>query len=453
MINRSLAPLPTEIASFDFPKVQQFTLSNGIKIYFVHKNNLPVVSVSLLVEAGSKFDPVEKKGLAYLTSLLLDEGAGEFDAIQLSDEFEKLGSMFSVSADQDHMHMSLLSLTENFERSLYLFGRVLTEPRFEQNEFEREKKKLLDRILQLTDDAGYIASTVFEKLILHNSPYELPEMGYAKTVKNISNDDIINYYKKNFSNQLTSVIVVGNFSTKMLSESLEYSLGKWQVDALNRSTFIPPSKPVGKYYIIDKKDSAQCEIRVGHISSKRTAPDFYATRIMNNILGGQFSSRINLNLREAKGFTYGATSAFSHYKDAGIFGIHTAVNIENTAEAVKEILKEIDGIRLEITKKEIDFAKSSMIKQYPSRFETYSQIARSIETLIVHSLSFAELENYISIIERLTDEEIIQAARKNILPDDLVIVLCGEKDKIMNQLKAELNTTAIMLNYEGEIIN
>jgi zinc protease len=148
MIDRSIAPSPTEKTSFEIPKIQKLELSNGIEIYFVPKNNLPVVYISLLTEAGSKYDPKGKKGLSYLTSLLIDEGAAKFDAIELSDEFEKLGSMFSVSCDQDHVNLSLLSLRENFDRSLYLLGKILTEPKFEQKDFVREKKKVLDRILQ-----------------------------------------------------------------------------------------------------------------------------------------------------------------------------------------------------------------------------------------------------------------------------------------------------------------
>jgi zinc protease len=173
---------------------------------------------------------------------------------------------------------------------------------------------------------------------------------------------------------------------------------------------------------------------------------------MNTILGGQFSSRINLNLREAKGFTYGANSAFSYYQDSGLFEINTAVNIENTGAALKEILKEINGIRTEITEKEIDFAKSYLIKQYPARFETYSQIAKNIESLIVHSLPFDELTNYVENLASQNRENILSSAIQNILPDELVIVMCGEKGKIVDQLKIELNVIPVELDIEGNLI-
>lgn len=452
MIDRSIAPLPAEPKSFIIPRVQKFILSNGIEIFFVHKNNLPIIHASVLIEAGSKFDPANKAGLAYLTSLLIDEGAGEFNALQLSDEFEKMGSILSISADQDYINLSLLSLTENFDHSLYLLGKILTEPKFDEKDYAREKKKVLDKILQLKDDAGYIASTIFEKIVFQKTFYELPELGYSKSVEQISNQDVIDYYRSMFTNNNTKIIAVGNLPAGSVIDQFEKTIGKWNNKLLAKNAFAPPDKPGSKYYIIDKKDSAQCEIRIGHPAKKRTAKDYYATRIMNTILGGQFSSRINLNLREDKGYTYGASSAYSYYKETGLFEIHTAVNIENSADAVKEILKEIDGIRREITEKEIDFAKSFMIKQFPSRFESFSQITRNIETLVIHSLEFSELENFINNIESVTSEEILEAAKENIIPDDLVIVLCGGKNKILSQLKDELNVEPVELDSDGILI-
>jgi zinc protease len=452
MIDRAKAPISTAKIPFELPGVENYSLSNGLQVYFVRKEKLPVVYLSLLTSAGSKFDPAEKKGLAYLTSLLIDEGAGEFDALRLSDEFEKLGSIFNVSIDQDFVDLSLFSLKENFERSIYLLSKVLTEPRFEQKDFEREKKKVLDRILQLQDDAGYTASTVFERLIFKNSYYELPELGFEKSVNNISPPDVTGFYKNHFSNAGTKIFIVGNLEKENLLHHLENNLGKWKNGSNSSIEFTPEEREETKYYIIDKKDSAQCEIRIGHIAKKRNSVDYYATRLMNTILGGQFSSRINLNLREAKGFTYGANSAFSFYQQTGLFEVHTAVNIENTGAAVKEIFNELTGIRADITKKEIEFAKSNLIKQYPSRFETYAQITKNIESIVLHSLSFDEMNRYEEILDKVTDDEIKKSAIENIFPGQAVVVLCGEKDKIEPQLANELGVSAITLDNEGNRI-
>lgn len=203
MFDRSSAPEPKSKSIFEIPQINTFALANGIEVYFVKKENLPIVYLSAATSAGSKYDTIEKKGVAYLTSLLIDEGAGEFDSLQLNDEFEKIGSIFNVSASPDATNFSILSLKETFDRSVYLLGSILTKPRFEQTDFNREKKKVQDRLLQLKDEAGYIASTVFEKQIFRNTFYEFPEIGLSQTVQNITNEDILNFYQHKFNERNT----------------------------------------------------------------------------------------------------------------------------------------------------------------------------------------------------------------------------------------------------------
>ena len=452
MIDRSSAPLAAKKALFQIPQTEKFSLENGIEVYFTHKNNLPIVYLSAVTSAGSKFDSPDKVGTAYLTSLLIDEGAGEFNSLQLSNEFEKLGSMFHVSANQDNIGFSLLTLAENFERSLYLLGSVLTKPRFEQPDFDREKKKVQDKLLQLKDESGYIASSVFEKLVFRNTYYEFPEIGLAETVNQISNEDVKNFYRNGFSGNATKFFIAGNLDPEELRKTLNAQIGSWVSSSASELAFNYPQRSQTQYYIVDKKESAQSEIRIGHISKKRNVPDFYATRIMNSILGGQFSSRINLNLREDKGFTYGAGSNLNYYANAGLFEVQTAVNLQSTAAAVKEIFKELNGIRSGITEKEIEFAKSYLIKQYPSRFETFSQIAKNVESLVIHSLPLDELKVYEEKLYSVTYEEVRQSALENIFPDEMFVVICGEKENVAKQLKDELGVDAIELTHEGNLI-
>ncbi len=453
MFDRSSAPEPTSKAIFEIPQINTFTLDNGIEIYFVKKESLPIVYLSAVTSAGSKYDTIEKKGVAYLTSLLIDEGAGEFDSLQLNDEFEKIGSIFNVSASPDAINFSILSLKETFNRSVYLLGSILTKPRFEQTDFSREKKKVQDRLLQLKDEAGYIASTVFEKLIFRNTFYEFPEIGLSKSIANITNDDIRNFYQQKFNEKSTKLFIVGNLEQDKLSEVLNKEIGSWTNGKETNLTFGYPKRATTQYFIIDKKDSAQSEIRVGHVAKKRNAEDFYANRIMNTILGGQFSSRINLNLRERKGFTYGANSSFGYYNNAGFFEIGTAVNLVNTGEAVKEIFNELNGIRKEITAEEIEFAKSYLIKQYPARFETFAQIAKNIESLIIHALPLDELNRYTDKLDSVTNEEVQQAALNNVFPEESFVVICGEKESVAKQLKTEIGIDAIELDFEGNFVN
>ena len=448
MINRTVPPTEKGNISFDIPKINLVKSSTGAQVYFVQKEKLPIIQLSVLFSCGSKFDPVDKRGLAYLTSLMFDEGAAEYDALQLNNEFEKLGTVLSVSSDHDIFSLSILSLKENFQRSIELLSKIINQPRFEEKDFKREKKKLLDRILQLKDEPSYIASTVFDSLIFKNSYYEFPEIGIERGVNEITIDDIISFYRENILKSNLQIVVTGNITEAELLELIDKYLIK-NTNTLKQPKFLQPVKNNTNFYLIDKKDSAQSEIRIGHISKPRNAKDFYATIIMNTLLGGQFSSRINLNLREQKGFTYGANSSFNYLRDAGYFEVSTAVNIQNSGEAISEILKELNAVRLNITKEEIRFAKSYLVKQFPSRFETYTQIAKNIVSLIVHSLPTDYYNGYTVNLESTTEGEIFEAANDNIFPNQLIVLAVGDKKLIEPQLKMISNGNLTELDLDG----
>ncbi len=451
MINRTLPPKSSGTVSFEIPQAKIITLSNGIEVYFVKKDKLPIVYTYTLSFSGSKFDPADKKGLSFLTSLLIDEGAGEFDALQLNNELEKLGIIFGIDVDHDVFSFSILSLKEHYHRAIELLSKIIFEPRFEQKDFEREKKKVLDKITQLKDEPGYIASSAFYKRIFLNAEYSSPEIGYEEMVQNFSNDDVKFFYSKLFQESLSKIIVVGNIEETELTDLYEKYFSKWNGKNAGLNQTIQINRDRTKFYYVHKKEAAQSEIRIGHISKGRNADDFYASRIMNTILGGQFSSRINLNLREKKGFTYGAGSSFNYFQQCGFFEVSTAVNIKNTGEAISEILKELDGIKKNISQEEIDFAKSYLIKQFPSRFETYVQTAKNFVPLIIHLLPVDYYNSYTDKLKNVTNEEVLNAAKENIFTDQLAVVIVGDKKEILPQLKT-ISDDVIELDIYGHRI-
>ncbi len=452
MIDRNKTPLPSANIEFELPEIKTFKAVNNFDIYFVKKEKLPIVFINLSCYSGSKIEPANKNGLAFLTSLVIDEGAGEFDALQLSDEFEKLGSIFSTSVSHDSNDFTLLSLKENFEYSFNLISKVLTEPHLKQKDFEREKNKLLNRILQLKDDASFVASSAFEKILFKDTIYELPEIGLISTVSNIDLNDVIKYYNENIFSNHYNIFVVGNIEEDFLLNTIEKYLSKIKSGQTKEISFKKDETTNTKFYVIDKKESAQAEIIIGHLAKNRNAEDYYPTKVMNTILGGQFSSRINLNLRENKGYTYGASSSFGYYKHSGLFSVHTAVNIENTADAVKEILKELKNIQENVKQEEVEFSKSYLIKQFPLNFETYSQVEKIIEQLIFHSLPLDELKVYQSKINNVQLEDVLLAANQNIHLDKLSIVTVGDLNKIIPQIKNQFNIEPIILDNEGNEI-
>lgn len=451
MIDRSKSPLPGGEITFHLPEMKRFALNNGLKVLFVQKEKLPLLQLSLLIRAGSINDASEKAGTAHLTAMMIDEGAGPYNSLELDDEIEKLGSIVSISNNHDSLYVSLLTLIENFERSLELTSLIINDPVMAEEDFKREQYKLENKLQQLYDDPGYIASSNFDRICYKGTNYAQPAMGIKSSISKIELNDIKDFYTNHFSPQNAELIVVGNISQADLEDKLNTYLSSWKsnkVEVQKEMLFVPKSKTI---HLIHKEDSAQTEIRVGNLTSKRRDGDYFDKMIMNTILGGQFSSRINLNLREDKGFTYGANSMMGYNAATGMFRIGTAVNLENTGETLSEIFKEIKGIKEDISSDEIEFAKSFLIKSFPSKFETYGQIATNLNTLVIHNLHDTYYNEYIENVSKVTKETALEAAKGNLKEEDMVIVLVGDRDKIIPQL-SNFDYKIVELDIEGNIL-
>lgn len=435
-INREIKPLPNEEINFSLPEIQNFTLDNKLKVFFVQKNELPILQINLVVNAGSKFDPTDKKGLANLSSMTIDEGAGNYNALELSDEFDTLGSHFNVGTSQDNVFLSLQTLKENFNRSLDLFSSVVTKPHFNQKDFDREKRKVLIKLMQMRDEPDQIADASFEFLVLgKDNPYSSITLGDEKSIGNISNEDVKLFYNLNFNPDNSALVVVGDSSIEELKENLNIFLIEWKPEKVETTKIGKSSRNKVQIFLVHKDGAVQSEIRIGHLSSERNEDDYYSKTLLNNILGGQFSSRINLNLREDKGYTYGASSRFTYYKSAAYFAVSTSVGKENTGNAIKEILNELNSIRIGAEQKELEFAKSSTIRRFPSNFETNKQIASNLTLKYLFSLPDDYFNNYIEKIKSVPLKNIKKAADENIFPDEAVILVVGDKNQIINQLE------------------
>lgn len=452
IIDRKNKPKIKSEISFNLPKPIELYLENGLRVIFVSKENLPMIRMNLLINGGSKFDPKNKSGLSYLTSLVLDEGADGLNALELSDAFDFLGSSFNLSADNDLINISLQTLSDKFEQSLELFSKVLLKPSFHKDDFEREKQKLITRIIQSKDEPEYIADQIFDRIILgKENSYSSPVSGYEETVNSISINEVKDCYKNLFSPSNSTLIVVGNIEQSFLTKFLNKYLAGWQYKKKEIPFFITPTIQKKKVYLIHKDGSVQTEIRVGHSSKKRDQKDYFPRLLLNNILGGQFTSRINLNLRERNGFTYGATSRFQYFKDIAFFEVSTSVGSENTVNAIKEILFELENIKNGITDVELDFAKSSITKKFPLNFETFRQISTGLSAKILFNLPDNYFQEYIKNVISVTKTEVYQAASDFIFPDKLSIILIGDKKILLPKL-AELSIEVSEVNLHGEIL-
>lgn len=453
-LNRAVKPEPSIDLSYVLPEVETFKLKNALDVLLVRRENLPIIRFNLVVNSGSKLDPVGKKGLANLFAMMIDEGAGEYNGLELMDEFDTIGSNFDASCNNDGVYFGLRTLTENLDRSLELFSMIIKEPHFDEVSFAREKRKLLIRLLQLKDDSEEIASSVFEYIVFGTSdPYAYPVTGYESDVNNIKLADIKDFYSTYFYPNNSALIVVGDINREDLEVKLNKALKEWEPKVLK---FEEPDFIIDKHkgiYLIHKPDAVQSEIRIGHISEKRNRHDYFPRTLLNTILGGQFSSRINLNLRESKGYTYGAFSRFNYYKDGAYFYVTTSVSVENTVNAANEILNELNNIKSGVTESELEFAKRSTIRKFPSNFETNRQIAFNLTTKYLYNLADDYFLTYPDHVRDTSIDSVNKCAIDHIHPEELIILLTGNKDKIIPLLKEAGYNDFKELNYNGQPID
>ena len=444
MLDRTKKPAAKKEIQFNLPALSKFTLSNGINVYLINKTDLPIVRINLLLYCGSRIDPEKLNGLANLTAMCIDEGAGGLTAIELADELETLGTHISISTDDDVIQLSMQTLKDNFKPALKLFSKVVVSPNLSETEFEKQRRKLITTLLQLKDDPDYLADISFQHIIFGKShPYRNPTLGIKESVEKISLSDLKEFYMNSFSSGNSSIIVAGSISEPELKSYLENEFGKW--NSKTKSILFNESeiKSDNKLTIINKPGSVQTEIRIGYVTGKRNQENYFQRLLLNTILGGQFSSRINLNLRENKGYTYGAHSRFNYLKEAAQFEVSTSVGSDNTGNAIKEILNELKKIKVGITDKELDFARSSLIRRYPGNFETYGQISANLVSLVLHSLPDNYFNTYIDSLSKLNIEDVNKAATGNIFPEKLSVLAVGDKNLILKQLQ-DLNISNVI---------
>lgn len=449
---RRLKPQAKGEISFNLPSLSENRTENGLEYIFATNKNLPIVQLYYTLPAGSVYDKVDEYGLAYLTSLLIDEGAGEYDSLQLDNEFEKIGTSFSISIDNDFMYFSILCMEEYFDRSVELLSKVINQPHLSEKDYKREQKQLITKIIQSNDNPGYVASKVFQKKIFTGSNYSNPIIGYGNSIESLLPGNANQFYKTNIQNVTPLLVGVGSVTAKKFEDTfLEYFQNQFEKKGADTNlNNVEESFPA--LYLIDKPAAAQSEIRIGHISAPKNENDFFPKLIINTILGGQFNSRLNSNLRERRGYTYGVNSSFNYNKSFGEFVVSTSVQTEVTAKAVSEILNELKLIRESILNEETEYAKSYLTKRFPSMFETNSQIARNILSTRIHNFSPSFLERYIEKLNAVDKETILRTAEKSILPDMSIIVLVADKEKVIDDLRI-LKMEPVELDTDGNELN
>jgi predicted Zn-dependent peptidase len=451
-VDRSKVPVPQPTPSITLPKIQRAVLGNGLTIFLVEHHELPIVQLRLLLPAGAALDPSDKAGVASLTAQMVREGTATRTSLQIADEIDFIGANFSLSASADATTAALQTLKEHLNKSLDLFSDILLHASFPATEWDRVKQQQLTGLLQQKDRPAAVANNAFLRLLYGpENPYGRPEDGTEASVKAISLDDIKAFYSRNYVPSKAALIIVGDETLAEMTPLLERSLGGWKGEAGPTAQFTPPPAIAATHlFLVDKPRAAQSEIRIGQVGVKRNSDDYYALVVMNTILGGQFSSRINLNLREAKGYTYGARSAFTWRKEAGPFIASAAVKSAITDSATIEFMKELRGIRdADVTPQELEFAKNAIIRSQPQGFETPMQIASQLSSLVLYSLPDTYFDNLVSNIQKITVADVRRVAGQYINPEAMDIVVVGDAQMIQTGLEALGYGKATILDADG----
>ena len=431
-------PKPGPTREYHFPKFERSSLRNGLRLVVAPIHRLPIVTVLAVADAGALWDETGREGTAPLVAKLLLEGAGDLDGAELTERFEQLGATIESAADWDAALISMTVTTERLAPAMALFATVMRRPQFRPREIERLKAERLSEILQLRSEPRGLADEAFEAAVYHASSRYSTSLGGSDTsVAAINGDDIRSLYSARYSPTSTTLIVAGDIEMAAAAKLAEAHFGDWSGESPSKAPRgDKPARESRATHHIVRPGSPQSELRLGHVAVPRVNPDYFDIVVMNAILGGLFNSRINLNLREAHAYTYGAFSGLDWRRDAGPIVVSTAVRTDVTAEAIVEVVKEIERMRDEpVQEQELSLAKSYLDGVFPIRFETTSAVAGALANQVIFGLPNDYFDTYRDNIRKVTVSSVQRAAKSHLHPDRLQVAVVGDPS-VGNKLKA-----------------
>ncbi len=451
-IDRTKRPAAKPAPKVMLPQIQKATLPNGLQVWLVEQNELPTVALNLVIQAGSDHD-MNQPGLSSMTADVLDEGTKSRTSLQIAEEIESLGANFGTSSSLDGSFITLNTLTKHLDRALDVFADVLTNPTFPPKEFERLRKQRLTGLIQQRDQPVAIANNAYSYILYGSGhPYGNNPIGTEASLKAMTVDDLSKFYKTYYRPNNATLIVVGDVKMNQITASLEKNLAGWQKGDVPSFT-VPEPRQVDKMrvYLVDKPGAAQSEVRIGYPALARSTPDFFPVVVMNRLLGGQFTSRINLNLRERHGYTYGARSGFTFQKGVGPFTASGAIVTAKTDSALREFLNEIDLMHQKgMSAEELEFVKKGLIGAFALSFETPSQIAGSLQNIVLYNLPEDYYQNYLQNIDAVPLGEVSRVSQKYLDASKMAMVVVGDLAKIKDGIAAMKFADLVMCDVDGK---
>lgn len=451
-LDRSKPPVVGETRDFKFPPYHREKLKNGIKLFIVEDKKLPLITAKFVVKSGACNDVgfgADKSGLASITSDLLAKGTEEFNAVKIAEKIDFYGASVSNGCDYDASSLVLTSLKRYFPELFALASDLVVKPGFFEEEILREKQQIKNSLLSCLDEGNFLSERAFKKNVYPDSPYGFNVEGNINTVEGIIRENITEYHRKYYSPENLIVTVVGDINREEALSMVKSKFDDWQNNSdVEIQKFGGTLNKGVKIVAVEKKGAVQSDILVGHLSVKRNNPDYIPLVVMNTLLGGFFTSRINKNLREDNGYTYGARSYFNFRKYLGDFCVETNVENSLTYKAVKEIIFELDRLKNEnISGSELDSVKKYLTGSFPLQLETPNAIANKIINLELFDIEKDFYDTLISKVNSVTVNDVRDVAEKYLHPDSLVISVAGNTD-IIRQTLEQIAEVEVINNAE-----
>jgi zinc protease len=441
-VDRSRLPALGPDPSFELPAIRRRSLSNGLRVWTVEHHEMPLVTVFVLLPIGAASDPAERPGLAAITGDLLDEGCGELSALELHEALARIGAQLDTEVSSDATLLELTVLERHAGRGLQLLSDMVLHPRLEQRDFDRVRDLRLNRLVQLRDSPSALADRVFTELLFKGHPYGHLPIGTEGSLRGMTLREVIAFHAGSYRPTEATVVAIGDASHQRLADLVDAAFDKWTA---GDATAVPPARQPSaappatglKLAVVNRSPAAQSELRIGHVGPPRSTTDYHALLVMNMVLGGQFVSRINMNLRENKGYTYGARTSFDFRRGAGPFVLQASVQSDATAEAVREAIGELRAIRGDrpVTREELETGRAALTRGYPRNFETADQVGRAAIQLALYGLPDDYFTTFVPKVLALGEEDITRAAATHLDPSRLLTVIVGDREKLRPALQ------------------
>ena len=436
---RAHAPAAGPAVAFVPPAIQAFTLKNGLRVLLVERHDLPIVSVRVVVKAGAGDAPSQPPGLVSFMGTMLEQGTKTRTALEVNDQYEAIGAVHGAWVDWDSGGASVKVTPDKLDAALDLLGDVLLHPAFPDSEIERLKARRLASIRQEKNNPGTMGSNAIAASLYGRShPYGHSLSGQEKDVATLTRAELVKAHAALFASSRTQIVVAGDVTKDALRKKLEPAFGTWRTagGAIVPPKAPPPQKGEARVVWVDKPGAPQSVVRLAEVGVPRSTPDRDAIQVMNAILGGMFSSRINLNLREAHAYTYGASSSFQMRHGPGHFSAGGNIVADKTAPAVVELFKELRAIREKpVSDEELENAKQNIEAAMPGRFETVFEVTSALADLVVYDLPLDEYATRPARIEKITADDVQKAARAHLHPDAVKVVVVGDRAAVEPSLE------------------